>query len=821
VVAVGLASLLLAADVFAKGPGKGTVGKVDKKALEIERHQWMAQYYALRASDLAGAIREYKTILTLDPQNEQAVLAMASLYLRDKKEKQAVELLTKQTKKNPKAKDAWLTLAEIQAQTGDEKGMKASVAAAIALDPTSTTPYWLLFQSAYKRVKAGDAAAKPEALDAARKLTLLAKSKSSPAFRTVERVIVELGGQPIDLTIFDAKAAFASAFDAGLFMSINQKMAVARRGFEECIRTVPTNEECHYYLGLVYSSVASSASYDPKKALTELALAPSMPAAWVERARLLRAADKNGEARAALEKALALDAALGAAHLELGIVDKLDGKTEAATMHFVAAIETDRYGANGERALAELSKISPQHPLVTEGLLTGWNGDLFSTDTYKALVGLIEKQFGGVEAAAPERPMVEEVVRKLCEASAVKQQFKVQVVGSSIANAFALADGRVYVTRGLLQTLAKSSGKPVDAKNDVFGFVLGHELAHVLRRHTMNTAVFQEAVKESSRRLDPSVLTHVTRLHEIEADREGMVMAFLAGYHPRGGIEFMELMGKEQEIPKHLDHPTHQERIEYLSEYWTNDVRYAFVSFKLGVGEMDRGGELEATDMEKAVAAYQAAVEHFKRFHALLPSLKEAMNDLGIAYAKLGVLAMNRNDSPLGRWQTRFSMERESAAKYVGLLRDEEKSRTRGTDKARLPSQLRDAIASFKEALAADENYGKARLNLATAYLAANQVENATATLAKIDAKGGVATADVDLIRGVAHAETREYDKARAAFERALVSAEAKRAASYNLAKALELAGKKADAKRAYQDYSKAYPAGPWAKAAESAASKL
>jgi tetratricopeptide (TPR) repeat protein len=337
----------------------------------------------------------------------------------------------------------------------------------------------------------------------------------------------------------------------------------------------------------------------------------------------------------------------------------------------------------------------------------------------------------------------------------------------------------------------------------------------------MNTAVFQEAIRDTSRPLDASVLTHVTRLHEIEADRDGMVMAFLAGYHPRGGIEFMEVMGKESEIPRHLDHPTFQERVEYLSEYWTNEVRYAFVSFKLGVAEMDRGAALETTDMEKAIAAYQDAIDQFKRFHAMLPSLKEAMNDLGVAYAKIGVLAMDRGDSPLGRWQTRFSLERESAVKYVGLARDEETSRTRGGDKARLPSQLREAIASFKEALAVDETYGKARLNLATAYLAANQVDNASATLAKIDPHAGVAASDVDLIRGVALAEGKDYDKARAAFERALASSQEKRAASYNIAKTLELAGKKADAKRAYQDYLRAYPSGPWGKAAQSAAAKL
>src|SRR5262249_25833917 len=152
----------------------------------------------------------------------------------------------------------------------------------------------------------------------------------------------------------------------------------------------------------------------------------------------------------------------------------------------------------------------------------------------------------------------------------------------------------------------------------------GHELQHVLRHHTLNSALFQEAMKES-RPLEPSVLTSVTRLQEIDADRYGMVMAFLAGYHPRGGIEFMEGMGQEEEIPQHLDHPTFQERVAYLTEYWTNDVRYAFVSFRLGVAAMDKGGRLETTDMKGAVAAYEEAIEDFKRYQAMLPNLKEAI----------------------------------------------------------------------------------------------------------------------------------------------------------------------------------------------------
>src|SRR5205807_3539241 len=70
------------------------------------------------------------------------------------------------------------------------------------------------------------------------------------------------------------------------------------------------------------------------------------------------------------------------------------------------------------------------------------------------------------------------------------------------------------------------------------------------------------------------------------------------------------------------------------------------------------------------VAAYDEAIEDFKRYHAMLPALKEACNDLGIAYAKLGVLATSP-DSPLGRWQTRSSLERSSAVNYVNLARDD------------------------------------------------------------------------------------------------------------------------------------------------------
>lgn len=826
-VAVAMIALLCALgtsrlDAAPRRPATGTQGpaRLDKKQLQIERHVWMAQFHLRRANDIPGAIKEYKAALALDPSNVDTSLALASLYLSDKKPRLAIEVLTRLTRAAPRNGSAWLLLARMQSDVRDDQGMKASLARVLAIDPDNVGAYTLMFETAQARLDAGDASARSEALAAARKI--LARSRGQTAtYKLAERAVIKLSGEPIDIAIYDARQAYAAAFDSPELGKINEHMASARRGFERCLKLDPAREDCHYHLGLVYSSVKASEAYDPVKALAELALAPSLPAAWIQSAILLRASDRNGDARAAIDRALALEPRSAPARVELGILDKLDGKTEAAVDQFVAALDADPFGAAGNRALTELTRLAPSHPRVVQQVSAGrLSGDVFSSERYKAAVSLMERALGGVDDGAREQPMLEDIVNKLAQASAVKQRFKVSLLTSSAVNAFALPDGNVYVTRGLLDLLkARLPQRPIDASHDVLGHILAHELQHVIRRHGVTSAVFQAAVKDAGAPLDPSILTHVTRLQEIDADREGMVMAFLAGYHPRGGIELMEVLGQQHEIPQHLDHPTFDERIAYLTEYWTNDVRYAFVSFKLGVAAMDRGARLEGTDMKQAIAAYTEAADSFKRYHAMLPTVKEACNDLGVAYTKLGVLAMSAS-SPLGRWQTRFSLERSSAINYVGLAR-EDGSRTRGGDKARIPQQLRDGIAAFKDALVLDESYSKARLNLAAAYLAADQRDNASAMLAKVEVRPDVTTGDIDLIRGIALAEAGSYDKARAAFESALTSQHARRAAAYNLARTLELSGKPAEAKAGYLQYARTYPGTPWTRAAEAAAAKL
>src|SRR5690606_18447742 len=553
----------------------------------------------------------------------------------------------------------------------------------------------------------------------------------------------------------------------------------------------PDRQECHYYLGLVYSSVKASAHYNPKRAAASLRKAPDMPEAHIELARLHRLEDDLDGAARELTQALKLSPNNARAHLELGIVRKLDGNDGAAVESFVAAYQADRYSADGDRALAELSKVRPKHPLVTGAMMVGAiKGDVFSTDRFKAAVKMVEQQLGGVDEAAPEKAVLEEILARLQRANDVgsRASFRVSVLKSSMVNAFALPDGSLYFTRGLFDFIKKKwPNRKIDANNDVLGHIMGHEMSHVLRRHTVQTLIYREAQKDASRALDPAVLTHVTRLHEIEADRDGIVLAFLAGYHPRGGIEFMEVLGAEMEIPTHLDHPTYEERVHYLEEYWSNDVKYAFMSFKLGLESLSQAARYEARGQRQAATAYEQAVEHFKRFRSTLKATKEVLNNLGIAYAKLGVMAVAPGGSPLSRWQTRFSVEQRSSLEYVGIVRESE-SRTRGSgdSNVRVPWQLREATSLFEAALKSDPGYVKARLNLAMVKLALGKTADAGAQLAKIKTRSG----ELELLRGIVAAESRKWDQAIASFKAVLKVRSLARAARYNLARAYQLAGK-------------------------------
>jgi predicted Zn-dependent protease len=152
------------------------------------------------------------------------------------------------------------------------------------------------------------------------------------------------------------------------------------------------------------------------------------------------------------------------------------------------------------------------------------------------------------------------------------------VVDSRDVNAFAVPGGFIYINRGLIeraQTLSQVAG------------VLGHEIGHVTRRHSIKQMEKAQNVNMAGTLLcvlTPSVCENqvtgtalqigagalfasFSRNDELEADAEGVRNVVRANIHPKGIPEmFRILLAERERSPGAVDawfstHPTEESRI--------------------------------------------------------------------------------------------------------------------------------------------------------------------------------------------------------------------------------------------------------------------
>jgi beta-barrel assembly-enhancing protease len=149
------------------------------------------------------------------------------------------------------------------------------------------------------------------------------------------------------------------------------------------------------------------------------------------------------------------------------------------------------------------------------------------------------------------------------------------IVDEPIVNAFAAPGGYVVVFRGLLEK--------TETPEQLAG-VLAHELQHIFKRHTTRAILEQTSTSlliaavsgdvtgvalDSARTLGA---LRYGRVHETEADREGLKMLLAAGIDPKGMIEFFHIMDKGTHGDtggwwRYLStHPTHDDRIQNLTK---------------------------------------------------------------------------------------------------------------------------------------------------------------------------------------------------------------------------------------------------------------
>ena len=156
-----------------------------------------------------------------------------------------------------------------------------------------------------------------------------------------------------------------------------------------------------------------------------------------------------------------------------------------------------------------------------------------------------------------------------------------------VINAFALPDGRIYVMLGLMRALENAA----DA-DDELAFVVGHEVTHVVEKHSKNqqkqalkyglaaillgAVTRNEAVGQIAGLGANAKISHYGRNDEYAADRGGLTAMNDAGYDPQSSIRMLNRLKQAGEEDNRTingwfgSHPLTANRIDRIREMIAN-----------------------------------------------------------------------------------------------------------------------------------------------------------------------------------------------------------------------------------------------------------
>jgi len=157
-------------------------------------------------------------------------------------------------------------------------------------------------------------------------------------------------------------------------------------------------------------------------------------------------------------------------------------------------------------------------------------------------------------------------------------RLSVKLYESPVVNAFALPDGSVRVFTGLLDI----------ATDEELRGVLGHELAHVVHKHSKNatrvailaSAGAKVALKAASGDVGkPGVIealavaiaeklvnARYSRANERQADDYAFAFMMSYGYEPHGLVTLFEKFGNERQVSPFASHPPSAQRADRMRE---------------------------------------------------------------------------------------------------------------------------------------------------------------------------------------------------------------------------------------------------------------
>lgn len=136
------------------------------------------------------------------------------------------------------------------------------------------------------------------------------------------------------------------------------------------------------------------------------------------------------------------------------------------------------------------------------------------------------------------------------------QKMYVYLLRDPSLNAYSSYDGSIYFNVGLLADVENEAG---------IAFILGHEMAHYLKRHLLKSYISAvETNKYSQAQL--ATLAHVNQKLELEADEIGYELTNRAGYNLEAGYQIFDLIYGDNEKLATFNN----ERASKLSNYIDN-----------------------------------------------------------------------------------------------------------------------------------------------------------------------------------------------------------------------------------------------------------
>src|SRR5687768_9141010 len=237
-------------------------------------------------------------------------------------------------------------------------------------------------------------------------------------------------------------------------------------------------------------------------------------------------------------------------------------------------------------ALIALMAIITYYSSTSDNPLTGEKQRVAMTPEQEVALGYksapqMAAQMGGLSQNEKARALVRQVGEKLvAESFAAKSPYKFSfhvLADPRTVNAFALPGGPVFITEGLMRLLKSEA--------ELAG-VLGHEIGHVIGRHSSERLAKQQLTQGllgalvvgsgdyTTAQIGQVVGSMITmsygRDDELESDAYGIRIMAEAGYDPRAMIRVMEVLAKASGGSRQPDffstHPAPENRAERIKQ---------------------------------------------------------------------------------------------------------------------------------------------------------------------------------------------------------------------------------------------------------------